>query len=191
MPEYRRPTVAGAVYFLTIVTHGRRPILVEPPARRALRAAIGHARQAKPFGLLATVLLPDHLHLMVALPAGDEDVSGRVTRIKTNFTRRYLDAGGCEAGQSRSRCRHRHRGVWQKRFHDHLIRDAGDFVAHLDYLHFNPVRHGFARCPHAWPFSTFRRLVRRGTYEARWCCTCSAAGSQPPRRLIKLPTAGE
>ena len=151
-----------------------------------MREAIAGCRRDWPFDLAAIALLPDHLHLLMALPDEDADVSIRVARIKAQFTRRHLAARGAEAGQSGSRDRHRHRGVWQRRFHDHLVRDDRDFEQHLDYLLHNPVRHGHASCPHAWPWSSFDRLVREGVYERTWCCACDgrkAIAPPKPRHL--------
>jgi putative transposase len=168
MPNYRRPDRQGSEWFLTLVTHHRRPILLQPAARRALRASLAATRESQPFRLAAIVLLPDHLHLMIELPTGDADVFGRMRRLKAGFTRRHLAAGGAEAEASDDRRRYRHRGVWQQRFHDHVIRDDQDRERHLDYLCYNPVHHGLCRCPHDWPMSSFAQLVEQGIYDADW-----------------------
>jgi putative transposase len=180
MPNYRRPDAPGSTWFITIVTHDRRGFMLDEPARNALRHAVADTRRRRPFHLIAIVLLPNHLHLMMELPTGDADASTRVAGIKAGFTRRYLTAGGREAPISDDRRRHRHRGVWQQRFHDHVIRDQPDYEAHLNYLVYNPVRHGLCRCPHDWPHSSFHTLVRDGIYDAEWSCHCGDASPFVP-----------
>ena len=186
MADYRRPFVPGGMFFLTIVTHDRRAMLLEPNARAALRRAIDETRESLPFDLIAIVVLPDHLHLMLELPTGEADVSSRVGSIKALFTKTYLATGGIESTQSDSRTTHRHRGVWQRRFHDHAIRDDRDFQEHLDYLVYNPVHHGLCKCPHDWPHSSFHRLVKQGVYERDWSCSCNGERRTSPRAPTHL-----
>jgi len=116
MPWYRRANHEGGIFFLTIVTHQRRPFLSDPAARECLHRAIDHASRAEPFDIIDLVLLPDHLHLLLRLPKDDSGFSSRVSRIKTGFTRAWIASGGSEADQSQSRDRQGYRGVWQKRF---------------------------------------------------------------------------
>jgi putative transposase len=131
---------------------------------------------------VAAVLLPDHLHLMLTLPDGDADFSIRVAAIKARFTRRWVAADGDGREQSASRERQGYRGVWQKRFWEHAVRDDDDRIRCLDYIHYNPVKHRLARCPHAWPWSTFARFVRQNDYAPDWHCTCDG------RAALKIPT---
>jgi len=169
MPSYRRWRKEGGMFFFTLVTHKRRPLFDLPFARRQLREAIRAVRQARPFELRAMVLLPDHLHMLWRLPEGDAGYSTRVALIKRHFTRAYLARGGTETGGSPSRARHRLRGVWQKQFWEHAIRDYRDYRLHLDYIHANPVKHGLVGFPKDWPYSTFTRYVRLGEYDPDWC----------------------
>jgi len=155
-------------------------ILCTDLARPLLRAAIAETRADRPFDLLAMVLFGDHLHLMFELPPGDADFSIRLAAIKARFTRSYLLAGGYEGAVTGDRALHHGRGVWQSRFYDHLIRDDADLNKHLDYIHFNPVKHGYAACPHAYPHSTFGKWVDRKGYDADWCCTCDGRAVEPP-----------
>ncbi len=127
----------------------------------------------------AIVLLYDHLHLILSLPSGDDDFSTRLASIKANFTRKYLSAGGEEQSISESRYRRGNRGVWQRRFYEHLIRDMDDLHRHLDYIHYNPVKHGLVRCPHAWEHSSFHRAVERMDYEPAWGCCCGGRVATP------------
>jgi len=176
MSDYRRWRVAGGTYFFTLVTYGRRPILTTELGRRCLRQAFRVVREARSFEVFGIVLLPDHLHAVLSLPPGDDAYSVRLRRLKEEFTKGYLAAGGREGVTSAERIARGERGVWQRRFWEHVIRDEDDFERHLDYVHFNPVKHGHARCPREWPFSSFHRWVRRGVYEANWAC-----GGESPR----------
>lgn len=135
----------------------------------------------RPMRIHAMVLLPDHLHLLVELPDGDGDYSTRLRFIKSQFTREFLAAGGEEQGRSKSRVKNRRRGVWQRWFWEHVIRDVEDFNAHMDYVHFNPVKHGAAACPHGYAYSTFGRAVEKGLYDADWMCACGGKKVMPPR----------
>jgi putative transposase len=179
MPDYRRAFTPGGTFFFTLVTERRQPILCDPAARRILRNAIATAARSRPFKLPALVILPDHLHAVWQLPAGDADFSSRWSHIKSLFTREWLVAGGRETAVSDSRRRNRRRGVWQRRFWEHALRDENDFNRHVDYIHYNPVKHGLAACPHAWPWSTFHRWAKNDYYDPEWCCTCAAGPSSP------------
>jgi putative transposase len=117
---------------------------------------------------------------MLQLPDGDSDFSKRLAAIKAIFTREHLRAGGVEHRQSDSRHSHEHRGVWQRRFWEHAIRDESDYENHLHYLHYNPVKHGLASCPHAWPHSTFHQMTQRRIYEPDWLCTCDGRHPKIP-----------
>lgn len=175
MPDYRRWRAPGGTFFFTLVTYRRRPFLTDPLARRCLRRAIQVVRAKQPFDIPALVLLPDHLHVLWTLPRGDTDYSARWRWIKGEFTRRYLREGGAEQEQTDSRRQRNERGVWQRRFWEHAIRDEIDLERHFDYIHYNPVKHGFAACPRDWPFSSFHRCVRERHYPADWGCS-----SAPP-----------
>ena len=179
MPNYRRPFAPGGTFFFTLVTQDRRPILTTDSARPLLRAAVADTRRERPFVLLAVVLLADHLHLLLELPAGDADFATRLAAVKARFTRAYLAAGGGEGNLTADRAVHGGRGVWQPRYYDHLIRDEDDFGRHLDYLHYNPVKHGRAACPHGYGHSTFGKWVGRGVYDPDWACCCRGKADVP------------
>lgn len=157
------------MYFFTLATHQRRAILTTPAGRACLRRAIREEQARRDFRLPAIVLLPDHLHMLVELPAGDDDYSRRLAGIKHRFTRAFLAGGGTEGVATGSRRRQRYRGVWQKRFYEHCIRDYRDYKLHLDYIHVNAVKHGLAEYPRDWPWSTFPQFVRQGEYDNDWC----------------------
>lgn len=180
MPNYRRRNIAGGTYFFTVVTENRRGFLCTDPARSILHDAIADCLRERPFDPVAMVLLPDHLHAIWTLPAGDADFSGRWARIKAIFTRDWIRHGGEEQEQSFSRLRHRRRGVWQRKFWEHHIRDERDYEKHLNYLHYNPVKHKLAKCPHEYGFSTFGKWVNQNVYEPTWCCGCDGRVAEPP-----------
>ncbi|MEO0530902.1 MAG: transposase [Planctomycetota bacterium] len=168
MPNYRRAQNGGGVYFFTVVTMGRQRFLTEPSARNALRQAFREVRSRHPFEVVAIVLLPDHLHCVWKLPRGDDDYSNRWSRLKAGFTTRYLASDGTEAPVSVSRAVRGERGVWQRRFYEHVIRDEDDLRRCLDYIHLNPVKHGLVSRARDWPWSSFHRYVRAGEYDVDW-----------------------
>ena len=180
MPNYRRAFRPGGTFFFTLVTYRRARFLCDEPARVLLRGAMEQCRAECPFTLDAMVLLPDHLHAMWTLPEGDTDFSSRWGRIKKSFTQAWVTAGGWEGAISESRGRNRRRGVWQRRFWEHTIRDERDYERHLNYIHFNPIKHNHVTCAHAWKWSSFHRLVKENLYEPHWCCGCDG-------RLVREP----
>ncbi|HVC56360.1 MAG TPA: transposase [Stellaceae bacterium] len=163
MTEYRRNTVAGGTYFFTANLADRRSFLLIEKIE-LLRAAFRYTRERHPFTIDAIVVLPDHLHTVWTLPEGDSDFAVRWNLIKGGFTR-FLPRAECI---SASRLRKRERGIWQRRYWEHTLRDDDDFARHVDYIHFNPVKHGYVEDPAAWPFSSFRRMVRLGFYPENW-----------------------
>ena len=163
MPDYRRNRVAGGSYFFTVNLDDRRSDLLVAEIA-ALRCAVRETRLARPFHIDAWVVLPDHMHCLWTLPPGDADFPLRWRMIKARFSRRVAHPDDRRA----SLLRRREAGVWQRRYWEHTIRDDGDYAAHVDYIHFNPVKHGFVEHPAAWPFSSFRRCVARGVYPDGW-----------------------
>jgi putative transposase len=186
MPEYRRARVHGATVFLTLVTYRRRPILTEKRVLAALRASLRDVQARRAFEMLAWVVLTDHLHVIWSLPIGDRDFSSRVGMFKIGVTRRL---GGMPHA-SASRLRRRESGVWQRRFWEHTVRDADDLRKHMQYIHWNPVKHGVASCPHAWPHSSFHAHVRRGSVDPKWGCSCGVNEFTEPA-LESIGDAGE
>lgn len=156
MADYRRLYVPGGWYFFTVVTHQRRPYLTEP-AWPHLKLAFRSAAMRMPFRIPAIVVLPDHLHCIWSLPAGDADHSRRWQFIKASFARRLQRQDGCVSAR-----------VWEARYWEHWLRDETDFRRHLDYIHYNPVKHGHALRPADWRFSSFARYVERGIYPPDW-----------------------
>ncbi len=168
MPEYRRAYIPGGSFFFTLVTNQRRKILTLPESREALRYAFSMVQNLNSFEIIAICLLPDHLHCIWTLPVVDADYSTRWKMIKAFFSRKYLRAGGMSGEISLSKIQKGEVGVWQRRFWEHTLRDEIDFNRHLDYLHFNPVKHGLVEEVSAWPWSSFHRYVRTGYYPVDW-----------------------
>lgn len=194
MADYRRADQPGGTYFFTLVTYERIPLFADAANVDRLRAAVLAVMNERPFEFVAGVVLPDHAHYLWTLPASDADFSTRIGRMKVLFTKSLRANGGqCPpyneppvgwapptTPRSASRIKHRDADVWQRRFWEHLIRDQDDLNRHLDYIHYNPVKHGLATCPHAWPASSFDKWVTRRNYEPDWCCQCSGRAIQPP-----------
>jgi putative transposase len=143
MPEFRRFLVPGGTFFFTVVTAGRRPIFQSDEAGRCLGECLRSVRDDRPFRVEAIVLLPDHLHMIWSLPAGDADFSTRMAAVKSRFTREWITRGAQENQVPEGQSRQRRRGVWQARFMEHAIRDEHDLIHHVEYIHYNPVKHGW------------------------------------------------
>jgi putative transposase len=167
MSRYRRP-VNGLTYFFTVVAHRRRPILCDDLIRTALRRGIETVRATRPFAIDAWVLLPDHMHCIWTLPQDERDFSLRWSAIKRFVSTAVRDEFHDPNALTTSRRSRRESTIWQRRFWEHLIRDERDLGRHLDYIHFNPVKHGYVQRAVDWPFSTFGRYVREGVYARDW-----------------------
>ena len=164
--HYRRAIAPGGTFFFTLVTDRRRPILASDEAMDGLRNAFRSVRQSRPFEIDAIVVLPDHLHCIWTLPAGDTDSSTRWRLIKTRFTK------DCPASlrhtPDTARLRKGDQAIWQHRYWQHQICDETDFVRHVEYIHYNPVKHGLVKSPMEWPHSSFGRYVKAGVYPLDW-----------------------
>lgn len=167
MRTYRR-NYEGRLYFFTVVTHERRPILTTDLGRASLRLAIRHVRERHPFRIEAIVLLPDHVHTLWELPRSDVDYSTRWRLIKSAFSRHWCEGNGVEGLRTQSRRRSGERAVWQRRFYEHTCRDDDDVQRCLDYIHVNPLRHRLVERVCEWPWSSFHRYVRLGMYSEDW-----------------------
>jgi putative transposase len=168
MPNYRRWYEPGGTYHFTVVMHQRQPLFWAPEAQRLLGVALRSERRRRPFTTVAMVLLPEHLHCIWTLPRGDADFSTRWQIVKGEFTESWLASGGGEVRPSASRLAKGERGVWQRRFWEHCVRDEDDLERCCHYIHYNPVKHGHVARPRDWPMSSFHRFVRAGDYEPDW-----------------------
>lgn len=166
MPHYIRPSFPGASVFFTVALADRRsPLLLDEIDR--LRTSVRQSMVERPFRIDAWVVLPDHLHAVWTLPEGDADYSTRWKSIKTLFTKSVGHAGRPSA----SRIAKGESGIWQRRFWEHHIRDERDFVAHLRYCWWNPVKHGLVERAVDWPYSSIHRDIRMGCVDPEWAGT--------------------
>lgn len=163
MPDYRRYRVSGGTYFFTINLLERQSDLLTRHIG-ALREAVRRTRRERPFRIDAWVVLPEHTHCVITLPEGDDDFSNRIKAIKIRFVR----AIPTTERRSGVRVARGERGIWQRRFWEHVIRSEADYARHVDYVHFSPVKHGYVGLAREWPYSTFHRLVKAGVYPADW-----------------------
>jgi len=170
MTDYRRSRISGGTFFFTVNLFNRRsPVLVE--YIDVLRDAVRQVRVRAPFKINAWVVLPEHTHCLWTLPDGDFDFSSRWQAIKMAFSRK-IPVGEY---RSASRTGRRERGIWQRRFWEHRIQDERDYSAHVDYIHFNPVKHGLVEHVADWPYSSFHQAVARGIYPREW----AFSGAEP------------
>ncbi len=164
--QYRRSRTDGGSYFFTVVTDRRRPFLCDPDNIILLRSVFREVKERHPFTINAIVILPDHLHCLWTLPENDANYSMRWRLIKSAFSRQ------CRAQYRGTTAKSRHnkqeQAVWQRRFWEHEIRSDSDYRQHVEYIHYNPVKHGLTTAPAGWPFSSFHRSVAEGRYEQNW-----------------------
>ena len=163
MTAYRRVFVPGGCYFFTLVSQDRRPLFADEGHVARLGEGFRRVMAAHPFEIDAVVILPDHLHAVWNLPDGDADYALRWRKIK-HFFSTGIDRGDARA----SLVRRREKGLWQRRFWEHAIRDGLDWQRHVDYVHFNPVKHGYVTRPGDWPYSSFARAQAAGWYPPGW-----------------------
>ena len=163
MPDYRRFRVPGRTYFFTVnLLDRRRSLFIEHID--ALRDSVRRVRYLMPFHIDAWIVLPEHMHALWTLPDSDADFGRRWQAIKMAFSKRIVPGEPLSA----SRLVRGERGIWQRRFWEHVVRDERDYAAHVDYIHFNPVKHGLVADVADWRYSSFHRCVAMGLYPADW-----------------------
>jgi putative transposase len=162
VPNYRRANLKGGTFFFTVGLADRSSDLLILEIDR-LRKVYRTVQERRPFETIAICILPDHVHALWTLPEHDRDFASRWSLIKSGFSR-GLDA----RPRSRSKVLRREKGIWQRRYWEHAGRDDTDLGRHIDYIHFNPVKHGHVRRVSDWPHSSFRRFVERGLLAADW-----------------------
>ena len=158
MSEYRRVYQHGGSYFFTVVTYNRTPILTTSENLSRLHQSFKHVMNQHSFTIEAMVILPDHLHCIWQLPPGDSDFSTRWRLIKRYFSI-MKDKPVTERGE---------KNIWQRRFWEHFLRDEEDWRRHMDYIHYNPVKHGYVQNPADWPHSSFQKSLQEGLYLIGW-----------------------
>ncbi len=163
MSNYRRSRIPGGSYFFTVNLLNRTQSLLVDRID-VLRSALRNVQGAHPFEIDAIVILPDHLHCIWTLPPGDDQYSMRWRRIKTLFSSSIETTDSI----SDSRKKKGERGIWQRRFWEHTLRDDADYAQHVDYIHYNPVKHGFVAKPIDWQHSSLHQFVKCGILKAGW-----------------------
>jgi putative transposase len=156
--------MAGGTYFFTVNLLQRYPNDLLVRHIELLQTVVREVRKNRPFHIDAWVILPDHLHCVWTLPPGDDDFTNRWRMIKQGFSKALF----MTERRSSVRIARGERGLWQRRFWEHAIRDDGDYAAHVDYCHINPLKHGYVKRVADWPYSTFHRYVERGVYPLDW-----------------------
>ena len=176
MPDYRRNLIAGGCYFFTVnlLERYQNQLLIQQID--LLRDVVRHVREKHPFHIDGWVVLPDHMHCIWTLPHGDDDYVKRMRLVKTFFSKNIPKT------ERRSRVRHKkgERGIWQRRYWEHTIRDERDYSVHMDYLHYNPVKHGYVDRVMDWPHSTFRHHVKQWLYPENWAVSDSDISAGEP-----------
>jgi putative transposase len=170
MVRCRRNFVPGGSYFFTVTLADRRSSALVDHID-AVRAAFRAGRRERPFAIDAVVILPDHLHSIFTLPPGDADFSGRWRRIKGHFSNQVIAAGAVVKRRPSGEY-----ALWQRRFWEHTIRNEDDYARHVDYIHFNPVKHGLVSRVRDWPYSSFHLYVRQGLLAEDWAGDASESG---------------
>jgi putative transposase len=168
MPEYRRSKVEGGTFFFTVVTWHRNPIFIQPESRIILHEVWTFVQARRPFHTDAICLLPDHLHCIWTLPENDSDYSLRWREIKRLFTHQYLAEIGQTEEPNLSHQKRNESAVWQRRFWEHTIRNEEDLNNHINYIHFNPVKHRLVSRPQDWEWSSFHRYIKMGMVDEDW-----------------------
>jgi putative transposase len=171
MLNYRRAFVPGGCWFFTVnLLERKRALLVDHID--VLRDAVAQTRSRYPFDIDAFVVLPDHVHAILTLPPQDADFSTRWRLIKTRFAKALPK----QERLSAVRKVRNERGIWQRRFWEHLIRDEAHYARHVEYCYINPVKHGLVARVRDWPHSSFHRDVRRGIFPEDWAGDASVSG---------------
>jgi len=166
MQHYRKIKQPGATFFFTLATYQRRKILDKAPYYQALKSAISAVRKTHPFTIEAFVLLPDHLHCIWTMPSNDCDYAIRWGLIKNQVSRQEKAlTKTAMIGQSRIS---EESGFWERRVWKHQIGDDKDYAVHVDYIHWNPVKHGYVSKVNHWPYSSFHKFVKKGVYPPDW-----------------------
>ncbi len=164
MPSYRRNRVPGGCYFFTVNILERHQNTLLVDEIKLLRMVVRQAKDRHPFHLDGWVVLAEHMHIILTLPLGDDDFVKRIRLIKNLFSRRLPRT----EHRSQARQKRNERGIWQRRYWEHTIRDDRDYAAHMDYLHYNPVKHGYVTRVKNWPYSSFHNLMGLQVYPADW-----------------------
>jgi putative transposase len=167
MANYRRVIINGGTYFFTVNLNDRKSQLLTQHIEN-LREAVRKVKSKYPFKIIAWVVLPEHLHCIWQLPDNDNDYNIRWRLIKTYFSKSLLNILLSDVNLSSSRTQKHEKAIWQRRYWEHLIRDENDLQQHIDYIHINPLKHGYVKAVFDWPYSTFHHYVAQNIYGNNW-----------------------
>ncbi len=168
MPDYRRVKLKGATYFFTLVTYQRQHIFSSPKPISLLIESIDRIKTYHPFNIEAYCILPDHIHFIWSLPEDDHNYSMRISQIKRRFSKQYTETFDLSKEMNKSRQKRKESSIWQRRFWEHWIRDENDLNRHIDYIHYNPVKHSLVSRAQDWKYSSFHEFVNMGYYDPDW-----------------------
>ena len=172
MSRYRRSLIAGGTFFFTVALVNRQSTLLVDEIDR-LRCAYQKIATHRPFETVAICVLPDHIHALWTLPSDDHDYAIRWQSIKRGFSAGLPAA----EGRSASKIKKCEKGIWQRRYWEHQIRDEADLAHHVNYIYYNPVKHGLVQHVNDWPFTSFHRDVQRGIFPVTWAGAEEGGGS--------------
>jgi len=158
MPNIRRFYIPNAIVFITCVTRDRYPYLKSKKDVDLFFATLASVNEINPFELLAYVVLPDHFHWLMKVDEPSGNFSRVMHSVKRNITQNYKHIHDVQTSLN----------IWQRGFWDHVIRDERDLELHCDYIHWNPIKHGYVTQPEDWPYSSYKVWVGKGVYEIGW-----------------------
>ena len=161
--RYRRLYTPGASYFITVTLANRDSNLLTENIEK-LRNTFKKVLHQHPFTINAIVILPDHFHMLITLPDGDAAYSKRIRLIKYHFSKTIMD----KEIISKTRQKKAERGIWQRRFWEHTIRNEKDYALHIQYIHYNPVKHQYVLNPVDWKYSSIHRYIKEGILKKDW-----------------------
>jgi putative transposase len=179
MATFRRSVVPGATYFFTVNTSQRIKVLTDPPFYLTIKEALRQVMAKHPFVIDAFVLLPDHMHCIWTLPQDDGNYAMRwniIKRLVSQITRNEI-----APLLSASRSKRKELGLWQRRFWEHQIRVEEDFAMHANYIHWNPMKHGYVSRVVDWPYSSFHKYLRDDIYPEDWAGTVDSVRAHSAR----------
>ena len=176
MSRYIRSNIAGGTFFFTVTLQDRRARWLTDYADD-LRQCVTDVRNRHSFEVDAMVVMPDHLHALWTLPVDDDNFATRWMLVKQAFTKRLRARGALDGSSGQARRANGEVTLWQRRYWEHQIRNEDDYARHVDYIHFNPVKHGLVRRAIDWPHSSFHRFVRKGRLPADWGISAVISGA--------------
>jgi putative transposase len=168
VPNYHRFYIPNAIVAVTLVTYNRQPTFSTPQAAELFLNIFNKIIDQFHYDCIAYSILPDHVHLLIQLSQDHPNFSLPIRELKRRFSVSYKKSNPVLPLPNSSRQKHHETTIWQRRFWDHIIKDERDLERHLDYIHFNPVKHGLTDSPTCWPWSSYSNFVEKGYYSKEW-----------------------